>query len=265
MSRGWWIPLKTEHLACARLRRYRIGLFFPLSNTTGTRSQCKKKIYDAARTSASRIRSNIRNKIGMTRNHKSQQQWKQCERTNDTVGAITQEDSNVRCVDDITGKELPWTAVRRAREEELKYLRDTRNLTSDTHGEVRSHTSRHKVDRHWQCWRVHELLRANSRAETPLLKALKAVQQTIGKRSEYCTLMCFVHVSTRFVYQPRTRERMMLETLVRVTPPGRVNAIEAESSQAVVSKIPAPPQGQQNIRDDTWRRIRVHKAKIQTR
>ena len=27
------------------------------------------------------------------------------------------------CVDDITGKELPWQAVRRAREQEMKYLR----------------------------------------------------------------------------------------------------------------------------------------------
>ena len=49
---------------------------------------------------------------------------RQCERTDETWGAMAKEDSNVRCVDDITGKELPWTAVRRAREEELKFLRD---------------------------------------------------------------------------------------------------------------------------------------------
>ena len=31
---------------------------------------------------------------------------------------------DVICFDDITGKELPWHAVRKARELELKYLRD---------------------------------------------------------------------------------------------------------------------------------------------
>ena len=30
------------------------------------------------------------------------------------------------CIDDVTGKELPWHAVRKAREQELKYLRDHR-------------------------------------------------------------------------------------------------------------------------------------------
>ena len=33
------------------------------------------------------------------------------------------EDLNVRRADDITGKELPWTALRRACEVEFKYLR----------------------------------------------------------------------------------------------------------------------------------------------
>ena len=34
------------------------------------------------------------------------------------------ENQNVVCVDDITGKELPWHAVLKAREQELKFLRD---------------------------------------------------------------------------------------------------------------------------------------------
>ena len=33
-------------------------------------------------------------------------------------------EQDVICIDDITGKELPWHAVRKARELELKYLRD---------------------------------------------------------------------------------------------------------------------------------------------
>ena len=49
---------------------------------------------------------------------------KQCEGTCGTSGATAEEVSNVRCSDDITGKELPWTAVRRAREDELKYFGD---------------------------------------------------------------------------------------------------------------------------------------------
>ena len=37
----------------------------------------------------------------------------------------TQErEPDVVCFDDVTGKELPWRAVRKARELELKYLRD---------------------------------------------------------------------------------------------------------------------------------------------
>ena len=35
-----------------------------------------------------------------------------------------EQEQDVICFDDITGKELPWHAVRRARELELKYLRD---------------------------------------------------------------------------------------------------------------------------------------------
>ena len=35
-----------------------------------------------------------------------------------------EQEQNVICFDDITGKELPWHAVRKARELELKYLRD---------------------------------------------------------------------------------------------------------------------------------------------
>ena len=35
-----------------------------------------------------------------------------------------EQEQDVLCFDDITGKELPWHAVRKARELELKYLRD---------------------------------------------------------------------------------------------------------------------------------------------
>ena len=35
-----------------------------------------------------------------------------------------EQEQDVKGFDDITGKELPWHAVRKARESELKYLRD---------------------------------------------------------------------------------------------------------------------------------------------
>ena len=37
---------------------------------------------------------------------------------------VEEEEQDVICFDDITGKELPWHAVRKARGLELKYLRD---------------------------------------------------------------------------------------------------------------------------------------------
>ena len=37
---------------------------------------------------------------------------------------VEEEEQDVICFDDITSKELPWHAVRKARELELKYLRD---------------------------------------------------------------------------------------------------------------------------------------------
>ena len=37
---------------------------------------------------------------------------------------VEEEDQDVKCFDDIPGKELAWHAMRKARELELKYLRD---------------------------------------------------------------------------------------------------------------------------------------------
>ena len=35
-----------------------------------------------------------------------------------------EEEKHVMCIDDVTGNELPWHEVRKAREQELKYVRD---------------------------------------------------------------------------------------------------------------------------------------------
>ena len=37
-----------------------------------------------------------------------------------------EEDQFIKCSDDITGRELPWQAVKQVREQELKYLRELR-------------------------------------------------------------------------------------------------------------------------------------------
>ena len=40
------------------------------------------------------------------------------------LAEVGEEYEFIKCFDDITGKELPWQAVKEAREKELKYLRD---------------------------------------------------------------------------------------------------------------------------------------------
>ena len=40
------------------------------------------------------------------------------------LAEMEEEEQDVICIDDVIGKELPWHAVRKAREQELKYLGD---------------------------------------------------------------------------------------------------------------------------------------------
>ena len=40
------------------------------------------------------------------------------------LAGAREEDEVIRCYDDISGKELLWQAVKQAREQELKYLRE---------------------------------------------------------------------------------------------------------------------------------------------
>ena len=40
------------------------------------------------------------------------------------LATAEEEDQRDQCIEDITGKEPPWSAVRQSREQELKYLRD---------------------------------------------------------------------------------------------------------------------------------------------
>ena len=40
------------------------------------------------------------------------------------LAEIEEEEQHVICIDDVTGKGVPWHEVRKAREEEVKYVRD---------------------------------------------------------------------------------------------------------------------------------------------
>ena len=63
-----------------------------------------------------------------------------------------EENQLIKCFDDITGKELPWQAVKEAREQELKYLRELGAYEKvDERAAVakyKRHASQHKVGRH---------------------------------------------------------------------------------------------------------------------
>ena len=69
------------------------------------------------------------------------------------IAGVSDEDKFVKCLDDITGRELPWQAVKQAREKELKYLRELGVYENDDEREAiekynECHSGRHKVDRH---------------------------------------------------------------------------------------------------------------------
>ena len=59
-----------------------------------------------------------------------------------------EQEQDVICFDDITGKELPWHAVRKESELELKYLRDLGvygKVDEKEAGKVRNHSSGHEL------------------------------------------------------------------------------------------------------------------------
>ena len=56
-----------------------------------------------------------------------------------------EEDKLIKCFDDITGKELPWQAVKQAREQVLKYLRE---LGVYENVDERAAVSKYNVTRH---------------------------------------------------------------------------------------------------------------------
>ena len=80
-----------------------------------------------------------------------------------------EQEQDVICFDDITGKELPWHAVRKARELELKYLRDLGLECMRKLMRKRNHSSGHKrfdTDKAFEggpCRSDHECVRESSK------------------------------------------------------------------------------------------------------
>ena len=62
---------------------------------------------------------------------------------------VEEKEQDIICFDDITRKELPWRAVRKARELELKYLRDLgvyeKIDESEAVTKIRNHSSGHEM------------------------------------------------------------------------------------------------------------------------
>ena len=134
------------------------------------------------------------------------------------VDVEEEQEQDVICFDDITGKELPWHAVRKVRELELKYLRDL-----GVHGKVDEKEAVAKygitpvdtklvdTDKAFEGEPMQTRSRMCARefksddrpdlyAGTPPLEALKAKhrsQRTTRKRFQSCTSMCHVCTSTR--------------------------------------------------------------------
>ena len=87
-----------------------------------------------------------------------------------------EQEQDVLCFDDITGKELPWRAVRKARELELKYLRDLGVYEKVDEKEAVEKYGVTPIDTKWvdtdkafeggQCKSDHEFVRETSKVMT---------------------------------------------------------------------------------------------------
>ena len=84
------------------------------------------------------------------------------------IAGVSDEDKFVKCLDDITGRELPWQAVKQAREKELKYLRELGVYEMQSTMSFRSTQSGSILKRlRWSRFNsVHESLPESSKVET---------------------------------------------------------------------------------------------------
>ena len=123
-----------------------------------------------------------------------------------------EQEQDVTCFDDITGKELPWHALRKARELELKYLRDLGVYEKADEKEAVAKYGINPVDtdkafegepmqiRSRMCAREFKSDdRPDLDAGTPPLEALKAISIAANNKETFqsCTSTCHVRTSTR--------------------------------------------------------------------
>ena len=104
------------------------------------------------------------------------------------VNKYKEEEQDVICFDDITGKELPWHAVRKARDLELKYLRDLGVYEKvDERGAIAQYQVT-TVDTKWIDTQTKHLRQSPCTSDNELLR--ESSKETIG---QICTqgLLCW--------------------------------------------------------------------------
>ena len=130
-----------------------------------------------------------------------------------------EEDQRVQCFDDIFGKELPWTAIRQACDQSLKYVcdfgvcdkfdeRDAIARYQVTPVSTRGGSTQTEHSRESPCKPGHDSWHENSKVETDTTymqwtvgsvesKKQSPSQRTTSKHSQSCTSTCHVHTFTQ--------------------------------------------------------------------
>ena len=136
-----------------------------------------------------------------------------------------EQEQDVICFDDITGKELPWHAVRKARESELKYLRDLGVYEQVDEKEAFKKYGVTPVDTKWvdtvkafegEPMQIRSRMRAREfksddrpdlYAGTPPLEALKAIISIAANHKETFSIM---HINVSRGYFHAKAQRLVL-------------------------------------------------------
>ena len=144
--------------------------------------------------------------------------------------------SNVVCIDNITGKELPWHAVRKAREQELKYLRDLGLHEKVDEREASAKYQLTRIDTKWidtdkafggEPMQIRSRIvareiknedRPDLYAGTPPLEALKSILLIAASHKGTCSIM---HIGVSRAYFHAKAQRPVL---VRLPVEDRVGA-----------------------------------------
>ena len=211
-----------------------------------------------------------------------------------------EQEQDVICFDDVTGKELPWHAVRKARELELKYLRDfgvhekvDEKEAVEKYGVTPVDTKWVDTDKAWwsQCKSDHECVRESSKVMTGqtcvqgllrwrLCRLLYRLQRTTKET------FSIMHIDVSRAYFHAKAQRPVLIRLPAEdrmgTDAGKIGLMkksmygtrdgarlagacqEMGISTWTQLEEPVSPQRESSFRADTWRRLRAHWANKET-